>query len=87
MKILNSLIVPTKCIRGTLFDFSTSIQLQNKIEEEPFGDIKNFREKSFTKSRKGRVKSHSDEKNRKEGTSSALEWFCISCKRLWMRSK
>ena len=36
-----------KSERGTLWDFQTSIMFQNikKIEEGPFGTIKNFRKK------------------------------------------
>ena len=38
-----------KCKRGVLSDFLTSIV---EIEEGPFGDIKNYSEKSLTKPKK-----------------------------------
>ena len=55
-KILNSLTVP-KNVKGTLWAFSTSIQLQNikKLKGRPFGDIKKI-EKRFTKLKKGEGK-------------------------------
>ena len=64
--------------------FLTSILLQNikNIEGVPFGDIKNFFEKSHSAKRE----FHCAEKSR-NGDPSALEWFCISCWKLWMLSK
>ena len=56
-----------KCIRGTLWAFPTSIQLQNlkKMKGEPFGDTDKFSKKSLTK--RGRRKSHDAEKLEKGG--------------------
>ena len=61
MRILNSLIVPKILKKGTLWDFSTIVLLQNikkKGKEDVLGTFKKFRKKSLKAE-----KSHSAEKS------------------------
>ena len=65
---------------GDLWDFSSILLQSIKNEKVPFGALKIS--ESY-KAEKGE-KSHSAEK---WNGGPFFKWFCISCKRLWMRSK
>ena len=82
-----SLLVPKNVKGGPfgLFPHPFSCKISIKMEGRPFGDNKKISNKSLTKPKRG-GESLIVPRNWK-GEPSPLQWFPISCSRLWMRWK